>query len=54
MQVEKLASAIYNDIVGGLSGITSTPAISIEQLQDDIVDERLQIIKEYSSRLLLF
>ena len=53
MQVEKLASAIYNDIVGGLSGITSTPAISIDQLQDDIVDERLQIIKEYSMKNLI-
>ena len=53
MQVEKLASAIYNDIVGGLSGITSTPAISIDQLQDDCVDERLQIIKEYSMKNLI-
>ena len=53
MQVEKLASAIYNDIVAGLSGITSTPAISINQLQDDIIDERLQIIKEYSMKNLI-
>ena len=53
MQVEKLASAIYNDIVGGLSGITSTPAISIDQLQDDCVEERLQIIKEYSMKNLI-
>lgn len=53
MQVEKLASAIYNDIVSGLAGITSTPAISIDQLQDDIVDTRLQIIKEYSLKNIL-
>lgn len=53
MQVEKLASAIYNDIVSGLAGITSTPTISIEQLCDDVVDERLQIIKEYSLKNLL-
>jgi hypothetical protein len=53
MQVEKLASAIYNDIVGGLSGITSTPAISMDQLQEDIIDERLQIIKEYSMKNLI-
>lgn len=46
--INKLASAIYNDIVGGLKGITSTPTISMDQLEDDIVDERLQIIKEYS------
>lgn len=44
----KLASAIYNDVVSGLRGYTSTPTISLDQLEDDIVDERLQIIKEYS------
>ena len=53
MQVEKLASAIYNDVVSGLAGITSTPTMSIEQLQDDVVDERLQIIKEYSLKNLI-
>lgn len=46
--ITKLASAIYNDIVGGLAGYTSTPSISLEQLEDDVVEERLQIIKEYS------
>ena len=51
--VEKLAAAIYNDIVSGLAGITSNPTISLPQLEDDIVDERLQIIKEYSLRNLI-
>lgn len=51
--VDKLASAIYNDIIGGLAGITSTPNLSLEQLKDDIVDERLQIIKEYSMKNLI-
>ncbi len=46
--VTKLASAIYNDIIGGLSGYTSTPAISLEQLEDEIVEERLLVIKEYA------
>lgn len=46
--INKLASAIYNDVVAGLVGITSNPTISLEQLKDDVVDERLQIIKEYS------
>jgi len=53
MIVTKLASAILNDLVGGLGGITSTPAISLLQLEDDVVDERLQIIKEYSIKNLL-
>lgn len=51
--INKLASAIYNDIVSGLAGITSTPTISIDQLEDDIVDERLQIIKEYAAKNLV-
>lgn len=53
MQVEKLAAAIYNDIVSGLAGITSAPTMSIAQLEDDVVDERLQIIKEYSLKNLI-
>lgn len=51
--IDKLASAIYNDIVSGLAGITSNPTISMEQLKDDIIDERLQIIKEYSLKNLV-
>lgn len=51
--VEKLAAAIYNDVVSGLVGITSTPSISMQQLEDDVVDERLQIIKEYSMKNLV-
>lgn len=46
-QVEKLASAIYNNIVSGLSGYHTGTSISMEQLEDAVVDERLQIIKEY-------
>lgn len=45
---EKLASAIRNDIVSGLRGYHNNISMSIEQLQDDIVDTRLQIIKEYT------
>ena len=51
--VSKLASAIYNDVVSGLAGITSNPTMSLEQLEDDVVDERLQIIKEYSAKNLV-
>lgn len=51
--VEKLASAIYNDIMSGLAGITSTPTMSRQQLEDDVIDERLQIIKEYSMKNLI-
>ena len=44
----KVASAIYNDLVAGLAGYTTSPSISLQQLEDDIIDERLQIIKEYA------
>jgi hypothetical protein len=32
-QIEKLASAIYNDIVGGLKGYHSNFSVSMEQLE---------------------
>ena len=46
--IKKLASAIYNDIVSGLRGYHSNPSMSLEQLEDEIVEERLALIKEYS------
>lgn len=51
--IEKLASAIYNDVMTGLSGITPNMKISMEQLEDEIVNERLTIIKEYAMKGLL-
>jgi len=51
--IDKLAAAIYNDVVSGLAGITSTPTMSLQQLEDDVVDERLQIIKEYTLKNLV-
>lgn len=47
-QIKKLASAIRNDIVSGLRGYHSNLSLSMEQLEDDIIDMRLQILKEYS------
>lgn len=46
--LNKLASAIYNDVMSGLAGLSNNPRMSIEQLEDDIIDERLTIIKEYA------
>ncbi len=48
MIFQKLASAIRNDVVAGLRGYHQNPSMSLEQLEDDIIDERLQIIKEYA------
>ena len=47
-QIEKLASAIRNDVIAGLRGYHTNLSMSMEQLCQDIVDERLQILKEYS------
>ena len=47
-QIDKLASAIRNDVVGGLRGYHTNLSMSLDQLKDEIVDERLQILKEYS------
>ena len=48
MIVSKLASAIFNDIQGGLQGYEPTINMSLEQLEDEVVEERLLIIKKYS------
>jgi len=53
MTIAEIASAIYNDVVGGLRGVTSTPTMSMEQLEDEVIEERLVIIKEYHVRNLL-
>lgn len=52
-QIQKLASAIRNDIVAGLRGQHTNLSMSEEQLCQDIVDERLQILKEYSLKGML-
>ena len=52
-QIEKLASAIRNDVVSGLRGYHTNLSMSMEQLCQDIVDERLQILKEYSLKGIL-
>lgn len=50
MTIEQLSSAIYNNIVTGLAGISSNPKISIEQLQDEVISERNQVIREFLSK----
>lgn len=49
----KLASAILNDIYSGLAGLNANIALSVEQLEDEIVATRLQIIKEYQLKGIL-
>lgn len=47
MTIEQISSAVYNNIVTGLAGISSNPKISIEQLQDEVIAERNQILREF-------
>lgn len=51
--INKIASAIKNDLYSGLQGLHTNLSISIEQLEDDIIDERLQVIKEYQLKGIL-
>lgn len=53
MIVSKLASAIYNDIQGGLAGYEATQNMSLEQLEDEVVEERMAVIKQYSMKNLI-
>ena len=46
MELSKIASAIYNDVVSGLAGMNANPTISLEQLEDEVVEERQTVIKE--------
>lgn len=47
MELSKIASAIYNDLQSGLTGFNANPAISLEQLEDECVEKRQAVIKEW-------
>lgn len=49
----KLASAIYNDIYGGLKGEHINNSVSIEQIEDEIITKRMSIMKQYAMQGLL-
>ena len=45
MIVSKIADAIRNDVQGGLAGYNATVNMYLEQLEDEVVEERLLVIK---------
>jgi hypothetical protein len=47
MTIEAIAAAIYNHIVNAQAGANANPKISMEQLMDEVVAERDQILKDY-------
>lgn len=53
MTIEHLASIIYNNVVSGLDGNHIDSKFSMAQIEDDIVNERLTVIKEYALKGLL-
>jgi hypothetical protein len=53
MTIEQLSSAIENNIMSGLRGADVNVSFSLDQIQDAIIQERMQIIKEYSMKNLI-
>lgn len=47
MNLDALTSAIYNNVVTGLKGTTQNFSFTLEQIADEIIEERLTLIKEY-------
>ncbi len=47
MNLEKITSEIYNNIVSGLPSLTANQRFTQEQVEDSVINERLAIIKEY-------
>ena len=45
--IKRLADAVFNDIVSGLRGYHQNMSMSKEQLEEEIVQMRLAVIKEY-------
>lgn len=53
MNIKALSSAVYNDIIAGLSGYEASQNISLEQLEDEIIQVRLEVIKKYAMKNLI-
>ena len=53
MVLDKLTSAIWNDIEAGLSGMNANPNLSLEQLEDEVIETREAVIKEWYLKGLL-
>jgi hypothetical protein len=46
MTLDKITSAILNDITAGLNTVNASPAISFEQLEDEVIEMRHAVVKE--------
>lgn len=52
-KVTKLASQVYNNVNSGLQGFRTNDSMSLELVEDSVVQERLQILKEFSLKGIL-
>ena len=50
MQLSAISSAIRNDVLSGLRGYHSTPTMNILQIEDEVIEERYTVIKEWFLR----
>lgn len=46
--IKAISSAVYNDVQSGLSGYAAVQNMSLEQLEDEVVETRLYFLKQYS------
>lgn len=53
MTLEQLTSAIYNNVMTGLRGTTINTPFTLDQVEDEIIQERMSIIKQYAAKNLL-
>lgn len=49
-KLDKLASAVHNNIMGGLSGAHTNYSISLELIKDTLINERLTLINQYINK----
>ena len=47
MEISKIASSVWNDIEAGLSGMNANPNLSLEQLEDEVIEMRETVVKEW-------
>ena len=53
MEISVMASAILSDLKSGLAGMNSNPNISIDQIEDEIIEVRQSIIREMYTKGIL-
>ena len=53
MTLDKITSGIYNDVVAGLSGMNANPTISLDQLEDEVIETRHSVVKDWYLKGLL-